>query len=252
METTELFYPEIAVQLGGYQLKQGIEIEAVSNKNSYFDWAKIRFTEKFRDKISVSKKDEAVIRLGYNGTYYTVFNGYFTKPYNQSAYGDEILLKDAMLSLEETYVTNTFLSVTPQEIISYGLTQAGIADQVLTDQVYQPLSCLSVSKRNVIDLIGQVHHAFGINCPFYFRDKTFYWGEKPEQDKIYQFDYGVNIISFARSGGVWQMETVSAPFIHHSDQIRINHPALSGTYEVQKVTFTTNETGFIRTVIEFR
>lgn len=252
METIELFYPEVSVQLGGYQFNQGIEIEVVSNKNAYYDWAKIRFTEKFKDKISVNKKEEAVIRLGYDDTYHTVFSGYVAKMYNQASYGNEILLKDEMLNLEETFITNTFLDAVPQEIITYGLEKAGIKNFELTDAVYQPKLRLSVSKHTIIDLIHQVHYVYGIRHPFFFHNNIFYWGTKPDQEKVYQFEYGINIISLARSGGVWQMETVSAPFIRHSDLIQINHLALSGTYEVQKVTFTTNETGFIRTVIEFK
>ena len=46
METTELYYPQIAARAGPYTFNEGIEIEVYSAKSSYFDWAKIRFTGK--------------------------------------------------------------------------------------------------------------------------------------------------------------------------------------------------------------
>ena len=66
METLELFYPQIAARAGPYTFDKGIEIEVYSSKSSYFDWAKIRFTEQFQPKISLARKDPAAIELGYN------------------------------------------------------------------------------------------------------------------------------------------------------------------------------------------
>lgn len=53
METTELYYPQIAAQAGGYSFDKGIEVEIYSAKSSYFDWAKIRFTEQFLSLIHI-------------------------------------------------------------------------------------------------------------------------------------------------------------------------------------------------------
>lgn len=76
-------------------------------------------------------------------------------------------------------------------------------------------------------------------------------GEKPEQDKTYIFEYGVNIIALTRSGGSWELETVSAPFVRHSHKISVKHPKVSGEFEVSKVVSSTSENGFIRTKIYF-
>lgn len=64
METTELYYPQIAARAGPYTFNEGIEIEVYSAKSSYFDWAKIRFTGQFRPEITLNKKDPAAIQLG--------------------------------------------------------------------------------------------------------------------------------------------------------------------------------------------
>ena len=55
METTELYYPQIAARAGPYTFNEGIEIEVYSAKSSYFDWAKIRFTGQFRPEITLNK-----------------------------------------------------------------------------------------------------------------------------------------------------------------------------------------------------
>jgi hypothetical protein len=46
---------------------------------------------------------------------------------------------------------------------------------------------------------------------------------KPEQEKVYTFEYGVNILGLTRAGGEWELETVSAPFVKHSHEIVVNH-----------------------------
>lgn len=85
----------------------------------------------------------------------------------------------------------------------------------------------------------------------FFSGGVFYWDEKPEQKKVYTFEHGVNILNLRRAGGVWELETVSAPFIKHSHKINLIHPQVSGEVEVSKVVSKTNDSGFIRTYIYF-
>ena len=107
METIELFYPEINVKLGSYALDKGVEVEVYSSKASYFDWAKVKFTKQFNEKLSINKKDAASIEMGYQGKLESVFEGYVTRPFNATN-SNEIVLKDDMILLEETYINNTF------------------------------------------------------------------------------------------------------------------------------------------------
>ena len=76
METLELFYPRITAQAGGYTFQQGIEIEVSSARDSRMDWAKIRFTDRFKPEISISRLEPATILLGYGGAFDEVFTGY--------------------------------------------------------------------------------------------------------------------------------------------------------------------------------
>ena len=131
-----MFYPQIIARAGSYSFDQGVQAEIHSSQDSYFDWAKIRFTEEYQQKIALTRKDTASIELGYNGVYDEAFTGYVSRPYNSGDNADEITLKDDMLLLEETKINNTFLDTTPQEMISYFLAQAGISKMVLSSRNY--------------------------------------------------------------------------------------------------------------------
>lgn len=67
----------------------------------------------------------------------------------------------------------------------------------------------------------------------------------------YTFESGRNILSLVRRGSLWDLETVSAPFVRHSNLIRIDHPNIDGEVEVERVRHFTNDQGFIRTHIYF-
>ena len=250
METIELFYPEINVKLGSYALDKGVEVEVYSSKSSYFDWAKIKFTKQFNEKLSINKKDAASIEMGYQGKLESVFEGYVTRPFNTTN-SNEIVLKDDMILLEETYINNTFLDATPQEILKFCLNKAGISKMKISTKAYQKKKTVPIFKKNVISVIEEIHSIWKIKENFYFLDKTFYWGEKPLQSKIYTLEYGVNIVKLDRANDMWELETLSVPFIKHSQKINVIHPRFTAEAETKKIVFTTNDAGFIRTQIYF-
>lgn len=246
----DLFYPDMLVQLGSYTFERGIEIEAYSSADSYFDWAKVRFTEQFQDQVEISRRDIANVQLGYHEQFVPVFGGYVVSPYSG---GDqnEIVLKDDMILLEDTEITYTFLDVTPQEILTFCLGKAGIKEFQIDAKTFPKKAVVPIQRKNVIAVIEAIHTLWRIDVPFYFADGVFYWGKQPEQAHVYQFEYAENIISLQRKGGMWEMETVSAPFIRHSNLIRVDHPLITGEFAVKKTVFYTNANGFIRTTITF-
>ncbi len=250
MDTTELFYPQISVQIGAYTFREGIEIEVCSSRSSYFDWAKVRFTGQFQEQISIASGEEASIRLGYNGVLDEVFSGHVSQPYNSGTAANEITLKDDMLLLEQAVISSTFLDTTPQELLAFFLAQAGVTKMSLSRQRY-PARNISIPRQSAVKAIGAVHSAWGISPAFFFSGGVFYWGIQPEQAKTYTFQYGVNILGLSRVGGVWELETVSAPFVKHSHKINVVHPQINGEFAVQKVISATNDAGFIRTYIYF-
>ena len=251
VETKELYYPQISAQAGSYTFEEGVELEIYSSKSSYYDWAKIRFTSQFRPKLSLKKKDPATIQLGYDGTLEDVFTGFVSGDYDGGTYANEVALKDEMLLMEETIINDTFLDTTPQELISYFLAQAGLSKMKLSSKTYPTRKMLPIRRQTAVQAINAVNAAWGLRVPFFFSGGVFYWDEKPEQKKVYTFERGVNILNLRRAGGVWELETVSAPFIKHSHKINLIHPQVSGEVEVSKVVSKTNDSGFIRTYIYF-
>lgn len=247
----ELFYPGIGVQIGAYSIKKGIEIETCSDAESYFDWAKIRFTDPYQTQIGIAKGDEMSIYLGYSGIMEEVFTGYVSSPYNRAQGKNEILAKDEMQRLETVTISETFLDVTPQEIVRYLLASAGITNFQISQEVYQPKKVVPVAQKNGIQVLEEIRRLWQIRKRFYFSGGVFYWCTDPEQKQTYLFEYGSNIIRLERSMGSWELETVSMPFIHHSQTIKVIHPAYTGSALVKKVLFKTNDAGFIRTYITF-
>lgn len=247
----ELFYPGIGVQIGAYSIKKGIEIETCSDAESYFDWAKIRFTDPYQTQIGIAKGDEMSIYLGYSGIMEEVFTGYVSSPYNRAQGKNEILAKDEMQRLEGVTISETFLDVTPQEIVRYLLEVAGISNFQISQEVYQPKKVVPVAQKNGIQVLEEIRRLWHIQKRFYFSGGVFYWCTNPEQKQTYLFEYGSNIIRLERSMGSWELETVSMPFIHHSQTIKVIHPAYTGSALVKKVLFKTNDAGFIRTYITF-
>ena len=195
METLELFYPRITAQAGGYTFQQGIEIEVSSARDSRMDWAKIRFTDRFKPEISISRLEPATILLGYGGAFDEVFTGYVGSTYNAGSNADEIILKDPMLLLEGLTVNETFLDTTPQEVIRYILAQAGLTELKLTSTVYPARKRLSIRRQSGVQALDTVAAAWNIQVPYFCSGGVFYWGEQPEQTMTYTFEAGRNILS---------------------------------------------------------
>lgn len=187
----------------------------------------------------------------YDGTLEDVFTGFVSGNYDGGTYANEVALKDEMLLMEETIINDTFLDTTPQELISYFLAQVGLSKMKLSSKTYPTRKMLPIRRQTAVQAINAVNAAWGLRVPFFFSGGVFYWDEKPEQKKVYTFERGVNILNLRRAGGVWELETVSAPFIKHSHKINLIHPQVSGEVEVSKVVSKTNDSGFIRTYIYF-
>lgn len=252
MKGQELFYPEVEARIGDYIFSAGIALDIYSDKKSLYDWAKVRFTKEFQDKVNLSAMDKAEILLGYDGVLQPVFSGYVTKSYNNASSADEIILKDQMLKLGGVSVTNTFIDVLPQEIATYALNKAGVTNMKLAETTYPAKPRVSVGKKSVPEVLKLIQDLWSTgDMTACIRDGVFYWGVTPPQENTYQFVYGENIISISRESGFWILETISMPFIRHSDIIQVTHPKISGAFEVQQMMFSTNQNGFIRTRICF-
>lgn len=251
MKTQNLFYPVQQVNAGRYSFSKGISIEAFSDKNYLYDWARIRFTRQFNGNISLDRGEEAQIAMGYDGKLQTIFRGVVARQYNQATFKDEILVKDYTLKLEDARISGTFKEVTPQELVQQGLIRAGIGDMQLSGEEFPMKKKIAIREKTVSELLMDIDALWGIQTTKSFLLGTFYWNEKPEQSEMYVFEYGNNIISLARERRLWKLETVAIPAIQHSCRNKVEHPEISGIFEVSKVIFSSDDRGFVRTKIFF-
>lgn len=251
MKSENLFYPVQRATVGGYTMQKGISIEVFSSKKYLYDWARIRFTRQFNGNIALSRGAAAEIEMGYDGKLQTIFRGVVAREYNKANYEDEILVKDYTLKLEETMISGTYLDVTPQELVQLGLSRAGISSVKLSPQSYPVKKKVAVREKSVLDFLTQIDSLWGIRTVKSFLLGTFYWDVKPIQSSMYIFEYGNNIISLERQQSLWKLTTVAVPAIQHSCKIGIVHPEISGTFEVSKIIFSSDDRGFMRAMIYF-
>lgn len=248
IDNIDFFYPTMNVTIGNYSFNEGILFDVYSAKESYFDWAKVTFTEKITEIINMNRMDRVHIELGYLEDTRTIFRGYVDKSLKK-----EINCKDEMLKLQQIRITETFLNTDPVEIIMYGLAKAGVADMRMPLKNFIRKPKFSVANKNIIELINLVHQAWGINERFFFTPEgTFCWGVLPEQSQVYEFEYGLNVMTLEYDEGLWVLTTVAAPFIRHSQKIAVVHPKVSGEFEAEKVHYYVTEKGFPRTEIYFK
>lgn len=251
MKTQNLFYPVQQASVGSYSFQAGISIEVFSDKNYLYDWARIRFTRQFNGNISLGRGEEASISMGYDGNLQIIFKGVVARQYNKATFKDEILIKDYTMKLEEASISGTFLEVTPQELVQQGLMRAGIGEMQLSGESYPIKKRVAIREKPVSDFFMEIDALWGIRTVKSFLLGRFYWDEKPKQQEMYVFEYGNNIISLSRERSLWKLETVAVPAIQHSCRIGVEHPEISGTFEVSKVIFSSDDRGFVRTKIFF-
>lgn len=251
MKTQNLFYPVQQAAIGEYLLQTGISIEVFSDKKYLYDWARIRFTRQFNGYLSLKRGEEAGISMGYDGQLQTIFKGVVAKQYNQATYKDEILIKDYTLKLEDAKISGTFLDVTPQDLIQQGMSAAGISSVHLSEEMYLAKKKVAVREKPVSEFLMEIDGLWGIQTVKSFLLGEFYWNVKPEQEEMYVFEYGNNIISLIRERNLWKLETVAVPAVQHSCKIKVTHPEISGVFEVDKVIFSSDDRGFVRTKIYF-
>lgn len=248
----ELFSPQIAVGIGAYTFEKGVELEISSCRDTPFDWAKIRFVSPFEHKITLARREPATIWIGYNGEFSKVFVGYSTCDFTSGDTGNEVILKDGMLLLEDARINNTFLKATPQEIIRYIAKQAGATKLLLDETPYRAIPCLPILSQNGIRAIRSLDDYWRIHSRLYFEADCLCWGRDGEQSELYHFEYAKNIISLRLADGCWELQTVSVPFVRHSQMIRVTHPSISGDFRVDRLRVATWGRGFIRTWLYFK
>ncbi len=138
--------------------------------------------------------------------------------------GLTVRIKDGMVSCLRTNIVQAFIEATPQEIISFGLRKAGIKKFSLSDLVFEKKNFIA-SGENVYELAQNVNRVWGLDFdPYFDVEETFHWHQRPDQEELYSFEYGENIIDIEWDGQLGRILTIGLPFMDHSQLISIDHP----------------------------
>lgn len=147
--------------------------------------------------------------------------------------------------------TGSFVDCEPQDVIRYVLACAGIEDYVLSDEHYGKKDLFVIDRKSGINTIAEVNSSWGIKNPFFFQKKVFYWGTKEEQKEIYVLEEGETILSLNKYGDLWEAETIAIPWIHHSQEVEVQHSKYSGIVTVEKTIVRSDDTGAVHMYIYF-
>ena len=145
----------------------------------------------------------------------------------------------------------SFVDCEPQDVIRYVLACAGIEDYVLSDEHYGKKDLFVIDRKSGINTIAEVNSSWGIKNPFFFQKKVFYWGTKEEQKEIYVLEEGETILSLNKYGDLWEAETIAIPWIHHSQEVEVQHSKYSGIVTVEKTIVRSDDTGAVHMYIYF-
>lgn len=247
MAARKLITPQFRIQIGDYIFTNGIRTECCSTMKERCSWATIEYMPGYAGLLDFPDMTEAKIELGYDGDYDTLLTGYVV---DGKALGPYKILDDTVF-LMRTYVTETFLSCRPQDIVSYGLRKAGIETCILTDTVFPKKPVVSISRKNVVDLIREVERVWGIRSSFYFKNGCFYWGTGETQKLIYELEEGKNLLSCIKCNHEFELKTIGVPWIHQGERIRVKHRKVTGEATVTAARVKADEEGSVRMFLTF-
>lgn len=249
MGTKKLISPEFRVTVGEYQMGDGIEVECFSSKGSHMDWCRVELSPQLRGALEFKDMDEASVELGYGDDFDILIEGYARC--GGTDYWKEIMIKDDMMKLDRVAIKASFVDCEPQDVIRYVLACAGIGDYVLSDGNYGKKPLFVIDRKSGINTIAEVNSSWGIKNPFFFQKKVFYWGTKEEQEELYVLEEGETILSLNKYGDLWEAETIAIPWIHHSQEVEVQHSKYSGIVTVEKTIVRSDDTGAVHMYIYF-
>ena len=232
MGNKKLISLEFRVTVGDYEISEGIEVECFSSKESHMDWCRVELSPQLQGIVQFKDMDEAIVELGYDDDFDSLIEGYVRC--GDGDYWKEIMIKDDMMKLDRVTIKASFVDCEPQDVIRYVLACAGIEDYILSDENYGKKDLFVIDKRSGIRAIAEVNSSWGISNPFFFQNKVFYWGAKEDQKEMYVLEEGETILALNKYGDLWEAETIAIPWIHHSQEVEVQHSKYSGIVTVEK------------------
>jgi len=248
MKVKNLISPEFRITIGNYEFTEGVAVECFSSEETHMDWCKVVLAEELEGLFEFEPMTAAKVELGYEDDFDTLIDGYARQ---EADAWQEIMIKDDLSKLEQLTVKDTFVDCTPQDIVRYLLIQAGITNYQLSDFKYEKKQVVVINERNGIKALTALNAAWNIKVSFFFRDGIFYWGTQKEQKEMYILEEDETIMSLERYGSYWEAETLGIPWIHHGQEIEVEHEKFSGVATVKKTIVKSDASGAVSMYICF-
>lgn len=245
----KLISPEFRITIGNYEITNGIEVECFSSRESHMDWGRVELSPQLQGVLQFKDMDMARVELGYEDDFDSLIDGYVRC--ESADYWKEITIKDDMMKLDRVTIKASFVDCEPQDVIRYVLTCSGIEDYVLSDEHYGKKALFVVDQKSGINTIAEVNSAWGIKTPFFFQKKVFYWGTREDQNEMYVLEEGQTILTLNKYGNLWEAETIAVPWIHHSQEVEVQHSKYSGIVTVEKTIVRSDDTGAVHMYVYF-
>ena len=249
MAYKNLISPQVRVSIGPYILEDGMAAEYISSAEAHADWCRISLDDELIGYVTISAGDDASMELGYDDDYDMLLKG--TVRTGQENDWKEIIVKDDFWKLESCAVKATFLKCTPQDIVRYLLTLAGIKDFKLSDELFNTRGVFVAENKKASEVLKMINAFWDIQVEYFFAGGTFYWGCQPKQEEIYVLEEDNSILDLEPYGTMWCAETIGIPRIHHSEMVEIQHTLYDGYGKVKKIVIRRDEKGFIRQSVYF-
>lgn len=71
------------------------------------------------------------------------------------------------------------------------------------------------------------------------------------QGLMYVLEEGETILALNKYGDLWEAETIAIPWIHHSQEVEVQHSKYSGIVTVEKTIVRSDDTGAVHMYIYF-
>jgi hypothetical protein len=225
----EFIAPAWEIYLGNYQLKKVSSIDVYSKRDRIMDMADIVLDPLGLDRSIFTEGMKGNIRLGYiEKGLSSVFEGQISMVSWQAE--TKFTLKGQAERLRTTPILQTFIDVTPQDIVKFGLNAAGVTNFKLSSVDLPRRHHFVSPNKNVIDLISLVSAGWGISWPAFFDPEPngrFYfcpWDETGrDKNEILILEYGKNIFSLDPGrDGRGKLTTILLPMLRHSNLLKIS------------------------------
>lgn len=227
----EYLAPVVEIEIGDFIVRRIVDLKLVTGRASPLDRADIVLPVEGLDPAAIVREAPVHIRAGYREKgLWPLFTGSVV----DVAWHHQVrlLCRDRMEDLRSTRIVESFVDVTPREVVDRALDLAGVTNRQLSDSVQDRRHYYVLTGQNVIEVIRLVNRSWGLDdWAFYWEpepDGALWWGpweESPRRQtgEVLRLEYGQNVLQLVpftreRRGVV---RTIFLPYLRHSQLVRI-------------------------------